>query len=540
MVLPGRVHSSIAQVINGDARHVTIGIDMNTKQILWRVFSFPPQDKPTKDWALQECSTGFFRDTPCSEVAQVNQKGLEWDWALPDKPPIKYAGVTSNWGQPVIDEDTGILYTQTGNQGPYSNLTLSPGPRLYGSTIMAIDMNSGKRIWWLQPFPHDPYDYDCNWGGILAETKSIGKVYMKGCKEGVFYVMDAATGKPKYTVDVRKDQLARGQISSLSIQAYAPDPKSYHDMREYNWISYPAAKPGDKGEHFTLPAPVYPAWMNGIFQTDMSFDPDGQRIILYEGALQTTVLQEYTWEAGGNLFSTKDNPVTNTSIVARDLSTGKVVWSWFYKYSQQRAAMAVSGGMVFTGFTDNYLRFFDKDTGKLLHEMAIGAPTVVGVTIGKDADQNSKIFIIAGKTGIFGAGMAGQASVPGTLIAIGLSDKSAGAVQTTTVTTTAAATTITSTATTTTTSISTSVSTSITTSATTQTVTTTSATTATTTLAPQTQTTTVTSSAPAQTTTVVSSVTQTTGLPSEVTYAAIGVAVVALIAAAVLAMRKRA
>ena len=72
------------------------------------------------------------------------------------------------------------------------------------------------------------------------------------------------------------------------------------------------------------------------------------------------------------------------------------------------------------------------------------------------------------------------------------------------------------------------------TTATTQTLTTTSATTST-----ATATTTIISSAPAQTVTTTREVTQTTGLPSEVTYAAVGVAVIALIAAAVLATRKK-
>jgi len=509
VILPGRIHSDVRQVSNGDARHVTIGVSMDAPyKTLWRVFSFPPQDVPTKDWALQECDTGFFKDIPCSEVAAVNRAGLEWDFALPGAAPVKWAGVTGNWGQPVVDEDTGILYTNTGNQGPYSNMTLAPGPRLYGSTIMAIDMNQGKRIWWLQPFPHDPYDYDCNWSGMLVDNPTLGKVYVKGCKDGTFYVMDAKTGKPKYKVDVVVDQAARGQIGSIGvkmppdgIRAYAPDPKSFYDMREWNWISYPATKPGEKGKYFTLPAAVYPAWTNGVFLTDMSFDPDAQRLILYEGALQNKVLQEYPY-SNGNLFTTQGYPSTNSTIVARDIATGKVKWTYFYSYSQQRSAMVVSGGMVFTGFTDNFVRFLDKDTGQLLHQVALGAPVGVGVTIGKDSDGNSKIFVVAGKTGIFSAGLTGPA-VPGTLVAIGLSER---AQQTVTATTTAT-TTATATSVSTTTSISTA------TTSVTNTVT-----------------------QPAQTSTL----TETVGLPAEVTYGAVGIALVAIVAAAVMMTRKRA
>jgi len=51
-VLPGLMHS---WTYAGDARHVTLGVDMDTHQIQWRLFSFPPQTVPTQDWALQEC-----------------------------------------------------------------------------------------------------------------------------------------------------------------------------------------------------------------------------------------------------------------------------------------------------------------------------------------------------------------------------------------------------------------------------------------------------------------------------------------------------
>jgi outer membrane protein assembly factor BamB len=497
-VLSGYIHSTIS---GPDARHVTLGIDQDTHEVIWRVFSSPPQDKPAKDWALDECDTGFFREIPCSEVAAVNREGLEWDWALEGEPASIYGGVTANWGQAVIDEDTGLMYTQTGNQGPYSNLSFTPGPRLYGSTIMAIDLNSGQRVWWLQPFPHDPYDYDCNWSGMLIDNPTLGKVYVKGCKEGVFYVMDAATGEPKYKVDVRDDMFARGQISANPHDMiYEPDPKSYHDMREWNWISWPATAPGEPGEHFTLPAEIFPHFMNGVFNTDMSFDPDNQNIILYEGALQVTITQEFPIVLGNSLFRTRASPNTNTTIVARSIETGEVEWTWYYDVSQQRAAMIVSGDMVFTGFPDGMMRFLNKDNGNLIHEMNLGAAIVTQPTVGADSAGNSKIFVIAGVTGIsaYIGGVTGPA-VPGTLIALGLSDAAQVEV-TTTVTTTAT-----------------------TTSATTSTVT--SATTST-----------VTSST---TSTVTSEVIEETGLPAEITYAAVAVAVIAIVAAAFLMMRKR-
>jgi outer membrane protein assembly factor BamB len=346
IVLPGRMHSTL---FGGDSRHVTLGIDMDTQEVLWRVFSAPPQDMLVKDWALEECDIGFFHDEPCTEVAAVNREGLEWDFALEGERPSMYAGVTANWGQLIVDEDTGILYTQTGNQGPYSNMTLAPGPRLYGSTIMAIDMDKGERKWWLQPFPHDPYDYDCNWSGILADNPTLGKVYIKGCKEGVFYVMDAETGEPLQVIDSLDEMVERGQIGDMNgpmYKYYRPDPKSFHDMREWNWISWPAAAPGEAGERFTLPATIIPSWTNGHFVTDMSFDPETQTLYHFAAAAPRTVNLERSMVEGASLFSTTRYPVANETLVARDLATGDVKWTWFYDFSQTRAAMTVRWNSV--------------------------------------------------------------------------------------------------------------------------------------------------------------------------------------------------
>jgi hypothetical protein len=502
-ILSGGMHSTTYE---GDGRHVTMGINTNEPyNILWRVFSYPPQDRPTKDWALQECDVGFFMDIPCTEVASTARENLEWDWSQPNEPPSIYGGVTANWGQIVVDEDTGIIYTNTGNQGPFTYIGATPGPRLYGSTIMAIDANIGQRIWWVQPFPRDPYDYDCNWSGILAEDPVLGKVYMKGCKEGRLYVLNAMTGEPHYIVDVVDEQYSWGQITRAGtlepneggIKYHLNDPFNYYDMREM--------ESPDGSNYCGRPCPVYPAWTNGIFQTDTSYDPASNTLFHYAGSLQTTILNSPPATPGGRVSQTQGYSVQNVSIVARDVSTGDVKWTWFYPFSTQRSHIVVTSDIVFAGFTDGKMRFFDKTNGALIREMNIGSFMVNGFTTGQDSEGDQMIF------GVVGVGRIEPTVYPsptaaGTVVALGLRDTPASQPPTT----------ITSTVRTTLTS--TSVSTSVSTTATTSTVT---------------------STAQASTTTVTSEITEETGLPAEITYAAVAVAVIAIIAAAVLAMRRK-
>ena len=132
------------------------------------------------------------------------------------------------------------------------------------------------------------------------------------------------------------------------------------------------------------------------------------------------------------------------------------------------------------------MKFLDEATGKVINEIVVGAPVVVQPTVGKDSQGNSKIFAIIGATRLAGAanfGLGGQSDVPGTIIALGLSDKAASA-STSTVTTTAV-------------------------------------------------------SSSTTTVTTATTVTETTGLPAEITYAIAAVAVIAIIGAAVLVMRKK-
>ena len=522
-ILPGSMHATI---FLGDSRHVTLGIDMNTSQIKWRIFSYPPQDRPSKDWAFEECSIGYFQTFPCQDVAAKNRAQLEWDWTFPNQNPSPYGGVTANWGQAIVDEDTGIFYTQTGNQGPFTNVSLTPGPRLYGSTIMAIDMNAGKRIWWLQPFPHDPYDYDCNWGGILADVQGLGKVYMKGCKEGRLYVMNATNGKPLYVKDVVEEQVQWAQITSAASQEHGAGGVKYHLTDPYsddlrNWTAI------TDGKHCTAPCNVYPFWSNGIFATDMSYDGNST-LYHYASALQVRIVKENPYIIGQSVTVSVVDPKTNTTIVARDIATGNVKWRYFYPIAQQRSHMVVTPELLFTGFTDGYMRFFDKNTGTVLNEINLGSDMRVGVTTGQDSDGKQLIFTIVGT----GASAITPAT-PGTVVALGLSAQAPGATVTT--------------ATTTVTTTTTSVSVSTTTAAATTITSTIPATTTTiTSTLPGGQTTTITSIIPAQTitTTIPGGVTTITspqagGLPVEITYAVAAIAIIAIIAAAFLAMRKR-
>ncbi len=509
-------------------------IDMdNPDQVMWRVFNQPPQDRPVNDWALEECDIGWFFTIPCSQVRSEAPAVLENDWQMVPGEAVHWStGTTSMWGQPSVDEDTGLVYVNTGNVSPFFYTEYRPGPNLYSAVLQAIDMNTGQREWWVQDVPRDPWDYDCNWSGMLIDDTSLGKVWVKGCKLGFLYVLDAATGENIHYIDVRQDMDPRGGLKRTDqLGAKEPlDPLDEFLMKE--WVmrdDYPAPPA------FTL----VPGWFHGTFGSDPAYN-DGTVFHFVESV--QAIVTSWAWpelpemvEVGQSLGGSSW-PVGNATIVARDLVTGDVKWTNFFPWSNVRAFPTITGGVLIVPLPDGVMRFYDEDDGELLREMNLGGPMIIGSSVGQDSNGDSKIFVLLGMPTFGGPGFDVGPNIPGTLVGIGLNERAAAEVRTTTVTTTTTTTTRLTTTTTTTTTRTTATTTTVTT-ATTRTVTSTSATTVTTTLAPQTVTTT--QQAPAQTVTTTQEVTEEVGLPATGTYAAVAVAVIAIIAAAVLVTRKQ-
>jgi hypothetical protein len=188
----------------------------------------------------------------------------------------------------------------------------------------------------------------------------------------------------------------------------------------------------------------------------MSYDPETGTVFHFANALQATIFNSggpemSGWDPAKPRFYTGQYhlDISNTTLASRDLATGEVKWTHFYDLYLQRSAMTILPDMVFTGFSDGYLRFFDKNTGDVLRELNLGSYLQIEFTTGQTTKGDQMIY------GILAQGeRAHQLTAPGTVVGIGLSEKAAADVKTTTVPTTRSTTV-------TTTSVSTSVTTSI-------------------------------------------------------------------------------
>jgi len=118
----------------------------------------------------------------------------------------KYAGGTNTWGEISIDTKRGIAYFPIGSPTYDYYGADRPGANLFGTSLLALDARTGKRLWHFQMVHHDLWDFDGSAAPQLTTIRRNGKevdiVAMAG-KTGFMYVFDRVTGAPIWPIEER-------------------------------------------------------------------------------------------------------------------------------------------------------------------------------------------------------------------------------------------------------------------------------------------------------------------------------------------------
>jgi glucose dehydrogenase len=118
----------------------------------------------------------------------------------------KVTGAANNWAGMALDEKRGIVYVPTGSAVTDFYGDDRIGNDLFANTLLALDANTGKRIWHFQGVHHDIWDRDFPSPPALLtihrEGKSIEAI-AQPTKQGFLYLFDRATGKPLFPIEER-------------------------------------------------------------------------------------------------------------------------------------------------------------------------------------------------------------------------------------------------------------------------------------------------------------------------------------------------
>src|SRR6516225_9395836 len=131
-----------------------------------------------------------------------------------------YTGNAGVWGQISVDEELGMVYLPVElPTGDYYG-GHRPGNGLFGESLVAVDLQTGKRRWHYQLVHHGIWDFDIPCAPILVDITVNGrtvKAVAQPTKQAWLYVFNRETGEPIWPIEERP--VAKGDVPG---EWYAP------------------------------------------------------------------------------------------------------------------------------------------------------------------------------------------------------------------------------------------------------------------------------------------------------------------------------
>lgn len=318
----------IVGVTGGDSAHrgYLTAFDVKTGRLAWRFWTIPGPGEPGHDtW-----------------------EGESW----------KYGG-GATWMTGSYDAELNLVYWSVGNPAADFYGGEREGANLYTDSVVALDADTGKLVWYYQQIPHDVWDFDTAYECVLLDLAVEGrlrKLLLNVNKGGYTFVVDRTNGKFISAWPVAKhinwiqgvsktgELIGRNEPAVSEVKVLCP---SIGGGRSWNQGAYSPRT----GWFYTVGL----EWCQEV--TAQPEEPrEGQ--VFFGGT--TKVLHPPGEEAHSHLD-------------AYDPVTGKKQWSYRSKYLLLASVLATAGDLVFTGDPEGDFFALDARDGRRLWSFPTGS-----------------------------------------------------------------------------------------------------------------------------------------------------------------------
>jgi len=156
---------------------------------------------PPGDIRAYEVRTGKLRWT-FHTIPHPGEFGYE-TWP---KDAWKYSGSANNWVGMALDAERGIVYVPTGSAATDWYGADRIGDDLFANSLIALNAETGKRIWHFQAVRHDLWDRDLPSPPTLVTVTRDGKeipAVAQTSKQGFLFLFNRITGEPLFPIEYR-------------------------------------------------------------------------------------------------------------------------------------------------------------------------------------------------------------------------------------------------------------------------------------------------------------------------------------------------
>ncbi len=366
------------------------------------------------------------------------------------------------WGYMTVDVARGILYMPFGAPNNDRVGVDRPGNNLFANSLVAVNADTGKLLWYFQVVHHDIWDLDLETPPILFDVKRDGKTIPAVAtvnKNALMFIFNRVTGKPIYGIEERpvpQSNVPGEKTSPTQPFPIVTEPLSqntlsrdnlYHDTPEHKaWCEqYVDSNNMLLGEGPYTPTALdrytvsLPGTQGGVNYYGGAFDPKlGLFVVNVNNLGQPMRIvrnPDGSYSNSGPLagivrfWNPNDHlPCTPTpwgQLVAVNVNTGKVVWRSTLgvtdslpvgKQNTGRpglgGAIVTASGLTFVGATDDArFRAFDTRTGRELWTVKLPASAEsTPITYANAKGQQFVAVVATGGLGI-GAALAGDSLV---------------------------------------------------------------------------------------------------------------------------------
>jgi len=120
------------------------------------------------------------------------------------KDAYKYIGGTNSWAGMSLDEQRGIVYIPLGSPAAAFYGGNRKGANLFGNSLLALDADTGERLWHFQTVHHDIWDRDLPAPPNLLTLEKDGQkieAIAQITKSGHVFIFNRVTGEPFFEIN---------------------------------------------------------------------------------------------------------------------------------------------------------------------------------------------------------------------------------------------------------------------------------------------------------------------------------------------------
>lgn len=303
-----------------DVRGYLESIDPETGKIQWTWYTDPDPGQPgSETW-------------PKDSDAILHGGGMTW--------------MTGSY-----DAGLNLLYWGTGNPNPVLAGEGRLGDNLYTCSIVALNPDTGKLVWYFQPSPHDVHDWDAVETPVLFDAEFKGKkrkLLAQASRNGFYFLLDRTNGQYLAAAPFIDQTWATGVDSKGRPLAKSETAPSADGA---------LVEPGSDGAT---------NWMAP------SFDPQTNLFYVTARRIFSVYYRTATGKPEG--WAGRDrNLWANSTLRALDYRTGKVVWNHETGDGESGAGILTTAGrLLFTADNSGNLLALDPATGKTLWHLNAG------------------------------------------------------------------------------------------------------------------------------------------------------------------------